>query len=332
MGRPHLQDPRVPGLAFGKANDLSSAGKRKGDKLNKGLRFGVLTAQVDVSWETMVERWQYVEKLGFDSVWLADEFVYFTQPDKSWLEAWTLLAALATQTTRIRIGTLVTATPFRNPAFLAREALTVDHVSYGRLELGLGPGVVGGTDPSYAMAGIEDWAPRERVARFREAVEIVDQLLRREVSTYERRFYQLKDAVMLPRPLQQPRPPLTIAATGPAMLKIAATKADTWNSLWWPGTSRDALLEETRERGKRIDDYCMEAGRGPETLRRSLLVFNQDVDTAYESVDALEEDVRAFSEVGIDESIWMYPLNEKLLRVFESIASDVIPRLKTEDI
>ena len=93
---------------------------------DKGLRFGIVTAQVDVSWAKMVERWRYIEQLGFDSVWLADEFVYFTPPTKPWFEAWTLLAALATQTSRIRIGTLVTATPFRNPAFLARQALTVE--------------------------------------------------------------------------------------------------------------------------------------------------------------------------------------------------------------
>ena len=116
--------------------------------------------------------------------------------------------------------------PLRNPAFLAREALTVDHVSNGRLEIGLRPGVAGGADPSYAMAGVEDRTPRERVARLREAVEVVDQLLTEGVPTFEELFYQSKDAVMLPRPVQEPRPPMAIAANGPEMLKIAATWAD----------------------------------------------------------------------------------------------------------
>ena len=75
------------------------------------------------------------------------------------------MSGLATQTDRIRIGTLVTATPLRNPAFLAREALIVGHVSNGRLEIGLGPGMAGSADPSYAMAGVEDWTPRERVVK-----------------------------------------------------------------------------------------------------------------------------------------------------------------------
>ncbi len=299
---------------------------------NNGLRFGVVTAQIDVSWETMVERWRYIEQLGFDSVWLADEFVYFTQPTMPWFEAWTLLAALATQTTRIRIGTLVTAIPFRNPAFLARQALTVDHLSNGRLELGLGPGVSGGNDPSYSMAGIEDWAPPERVARFREAVEIVDQLLRNEVSTYQGRFYQVKDAVMQPRPVQKPRPPITIAASGPGTIKIAAGRADTWNSLWEPRWSRDEMLEVTRERSRLIDDYCTGVGRDPLTLRRSLLVFHSDVDTVYDSVDAFEDDVKLYREVGIDDFILMFPLREEHLPVFERIASHAIPKLRAEDL
>ena len=299
--------------------------------MNKGLRFGVVTAQLDVSWKKMVERWRYIERLGFDSVWLADEFVYFTQPTMPWFEAWTLLAALATQTSRIRIGTLVTATPFRNPAFLARQALTVDHLSNGRLELGLGPGVSGGDDPSYSMAGIEDWAPPERVARFREAVEIVDQLLLNEVSTYQGLFYQVKDAVMQPKPIQKPRPPITISANGPRTIKIATDLADTWNSLWGPGWSREEMLVVTRERSGLIDGYCTEAGRDPLTLRRSLLVFHDDVDTVYPSVDAFEDDVRHFREVGIDEFILMFPSREDHLPVFERIASDAIPKLKAEE-
>ena len=115
--------------------------------MNRQLRFGIVTVQVDVSWEKMVERWRYIEELGFDCAWVVDEFVYLNQPSAPFLEAWTLLAGLATQTTRIRIGTMVTAIPFRNPAFLARQALTVDHLSHGRLELGLGSDWSGEVDP-----------------------------------------------------------------------------------------------------------------------------------------------------------------------------------------
>lgn len=178
--------------------------------MNTELRFGVLTPP-SVRWEQMVKRWQTIEALGFDSVWVPDHFVDFRQPRTPRFEAWTLLAGLATQTTRIRIGTLITAMPFRNPAFLARQALTVDHLSQGRLELGLGTGASGEIDPSYAMTGIDDWAPPERVARFREVVEIVDQLLRNEVSTYQGRYYQLKDIPGRFRSRVRPSPLLLMA-------------------------------------------------------------------------------------------------------------------------
>ena len=102
--------------------------------MNTELRFGVLTSPSG-RWEQIVERWQTIETMGFDSVWLPDHFVDLRQPRTPRFEAWTLLPALATQTTRIRIGTLVTAIPFRNPAFVARQALTVEHISRGRLEL-----------------------------------------------------------------------------------------------------------------------------------------------------------------------------------------------------
>ena len=114
--------------------------------MNRQIRFGIFTAQ-NAPWEKMVERWRYIEELGFDSVWIGDHFVAFDEPRSPWFEAWTLLAGLATQTTHIRFGPLVTPIPFRNPAFLARQAVTIDHLSHGRLELGLGTGLPGQYGP-----------------------------------------------------------------------------------------------------------------------------------------------------------------------------------------
>lgn len=178
-----------------------------GNILDQELRFGVGTPQM-VSWEKMVKQWKSIEALGFDSVWIADQFIICSKPTWPWFEGWTLLAGLATQTSRIRIGTMVTAIPWHNQAFLARKALTVDYISHGRLELGLGTGVHG--DCGHKMTGIEDWSPRERVERFREFVEIVDQLLCNEEVTYQGRYYQLQEAAMNPSPIQKPRPPITI--------------------------------------------------------------------------------------------------------------------------
>jgi alkanesulfonate monooxygenase SsuD/methylene tetrahydromethanopterin reductase-like flavin-dependent oxidoreductase (luciferase family) len=296
--------------------------------MKQELRFGIITVQ-NRPWKKEVERWKFIESLGFDSVWVADHFVDPYEPNSPWFEGWTLLAALASQIKRIRIGTLVSSIPLRNPAILARQALTVDHISNGRLELGLGTGVSGKLDPVYSMIGIEDWPPQERVARFREVVEIVDQCLRNRVTTYKGQYYRLKDAVMTPKPVQQPRPPITIGAMGPSMLKLAARYADTWNSV--PGewhASPDKMLEDTRRRNSLLDDYCEEIGRDPQTLRRSLLIFGSEAQTVFNSADAFEAVVERYWNVGITEFIFYYPFRDEQIPVFEKIARNVIPKLR----
>ena len=212
---------------------------------------------------------------------------------------------------------------------MARQALTVDHLSNGRLELGLGAGAPGEIDPSYAMTGIEDWVSGERVARFREVVEIVDMLLRNKVTTYEGRYYQLKDTVMQPDPVQKPRPPITIGALGSSMLRITARYADTWNSFGGSGLSSEEMLKETGKRNTFLDKYCKKIGRDPKTLRRSFLVFGPDAEALYDSVDAFKEVVKRYNEAGINEFILYYPWKETQLPVFECIAREVIPKLRS---
>lgn len=298
--------------------------------MNNKLRFGIAALQ-NRSWDKEAERWRYVEELGFDSLWVADHFVNYMNPHGSWMEAWTLLAGLATVTKRIRIGTLVTSVPFRNPAVLARQALTVDHISGGRLELGLGAGAPGSIDPSYQMTGIEDWAPPERVARFREVVEIIDKCLSNPITTFNGRYYKLKDCAIAPPPKQQPRPPITIGAMGNKMLKIAAKYADTWNTYGgdW-GIPPDQILEGTRKRNQQLDKYCKRIGRDPETLRRSLLYFTPFAEALYESEEIFETFVQQYQEAGISEFILFYPewYKEEQLPKFEHIARKVIPKLR----
>src|SRR3954452_6676000 len=186
------------------------------------VRFGVLCLP-NVPWDVLVERVARVERLGFDVAALPDHFVDWTNPPSPWFEGWTALTGLAATPSTIRLATCVTQIPFRNPAVFARQALTLDHISGGRLEIGLGTGLVG--DPSYAMAGIEDWEPRERVDRLAEYAEIVDRLLRDEVTTFVGTYYRADGAIVNPRPVQEPRPPLTIGALGPVMLRHAARLA-----------------------------------------------------------------------------------------------------------
>jgi alkanesulfonate monooxygenase SsuD/methylene tetrahydromethanopterin reductase-like flavin-dependent oxidoreductase (luciferase family) len=293
------------------------------------IRFGVLTLQ-HLPWPEEVKRWQLIEDLGFDSVWLADHFVNYMQPMAPWFESWTLLAALASQTSRIRIGTLVSSLPLRNPVLLARQALTVDHISNGRLELGLGAGAPGTIDPVYSMLGIEDWTPAERVLRFQETVEIIDKCLCNRVTSYEGQYYQLKDAAMTPPPVQQPRPPITIGAMGPRMLRIAARYADSWNSFGdeeW-GAPPGKIVANTRCRIKLLDKYCRAIGRDPSSLQRSLLVFGADAATAFRSQQDFKDVVDRYTAIGISELIFYYPHTEELLPTFKEIATDLIPTMR----
>jgi len=185
-----------------------------------GLRFGICTDQ-NMSWELTVERWRLFEDLGFDSLWDCDHYVQPSRPSGPYFEGWTLLAALAAQTRKARIGVLVSCNTFRHPALVAKMAATIDHISGGRVDVGLGAGWF---VPEHTMYGIEFPSPPELVSRFREAVEIVDSLLRNESTTYAGQHYQLDEALFRPQPLQRPRPPLTLGAHGPKMMRIVAEK------------------------------------------------------------------------------------------------------------
>ncbi len=294
--------------------------------MTQELRFGC-GPYPNIPWELIAKRIDHVEALGFDSAWLGDHFVNVADPRDPWFESWTLLAALAERTTTIKIGVFSPIT-WRHPAFLARQALSADHISNGRMELGLGAGVF--NDPSHVMTGIPDWSPSERVARFREYVEIVDKLLCNEVTTYEGRYYSLKDAIMNPRPIQVPRPPITVLAHGRNMLKHAARYADTWNTV---GGNTDTFAEATRGRNKLLDTFCEEIGRDPHSLRRSYAEWDGEIGglmSFFESEDNFRELVERFVDVGITEFIFLYPCREEQLPVFERIATEVIPELKDQ--
>ncbi len=292
------------------------------------IRFGVLTIQ-NLPWEKEVERWKLIESLGFDSVWLADHFTDPVNHTGHWLESWTLLASLAVVTERIRIGTLVSSMPLRRPAVLARQALTVDHISNGRLELGLGTG--GSRDPVHNMLGIEDWVGSERAERFKDQIEVIDRLLRHDVSSYNGKFYKLNEATMNPQTIQKPRPPLVIAAMRKSMLKIAAKYADTWNSFGsedWR-TPAEKILENTKKRVELMEKYCDEIGRNPETLRRSLLFYSRHGRTILDSEENFRNVINRYKEIGINEFIIYFPFFDlKQIENIKLIAKDVIPDLR----
>jgi alkanesulfonate monooxygenase SsuD/methylene tetrahydromethanopterin reductase-like flavin-dependent oxidoreductase (luciferase family) len=294
------------------------------------LRFQVVVLP-NTDWDALLARFLAVEELGFDLVGLVDHFVDWTNPPSPWFDLWTQAAAIAANTSRIRLCACVAQIPLRNPAMLARQALSVDHISNGRLELGLGLGLP--IDPSYAMMGIPNWSNKERVARFEEYVEIVDGLLTNEVTSYKGKFYQIDEAVMNPRPVQKPRPPIMIAAMGPVMLKKAARYADIWNSLSFV-EDFDDQMKETRHRIEQVDAHCAALGRDRGALRRSYLMFDAKARPSggkiryYESEAIFTDMVERIMELGITDIGMYYPLQEEQLPMFERIATNVIPKLR----
>jgi alkanesulfonate monooxygenase SsuD/methylene tetrahydromethanopterin reductase-like flavin-dependent oxidoreductase (luciferase family) len=294
------------------------------------LRFHVLLLP-NVAWTELTARVRRLEALGLEVAALGDHFVDWTNPTAPWLESWTALAGLAVATHTIRLATLVTQIPLRNPAMLARQALTLDHVSGGRIELGLGTGLT--IDPAYAMIGVPNWEPAERVARFGEYLELVSRLLSQESTTYAGRYYHADGAIMQPRPVQPPRPPLIVAALGPRMLRHAARSADSWNSLSFQPTVAEQLAE-TRARIAAIDAACVAIGRDPATLRRSYTMFDPQARPRggaigyYASPARFIDEVSRVVELGISDVGLYYPLAATQLAAFEQIARDVLPTLR----
>jgi len=294
------------------------------------LRFSVMVLP-NVPWPELLRRCQEVDELGFDVLGLADHFTDWAGGQGPWFELWTKLAAVAMATRRIRLQSLVAQIPLRNPAMFALQALTADHVSTGRLEVGLGTGLE--IDPSYRMIGMVNWPAKERVARFGEYVEVVDRLLRGEETTYNGRYYRTEAAALRPLPVQLPRPPILIAAMGPLMLRHAARHADIWNSLSFAKTS-EAQLAETGQRIARIDAYCTAIGRDPASLRRSYLMFDPTARSSggliqyYRSEEQFAQIVQQIVALGISEIGLYYPMLESQHATFTRIARDVLPALK----
>jgi len=279
-----------------------------GGRLGKAMRFGVFTFS-RAPYAEIAGHFRVAEQLGFVSAWVNDDLMV---PDYADFEPWTLLGALARDTTRIRLGTMVTAITFRHPTFLAAQVITLDQISDGRVSVGLGSG---GPPHPYGAFSQNEWPPRERVERLEEHAAILDVLLRGERVTYEGVHYPIRDA-QLPPPVQRPRPPLVIAAHGDRALRVAARYADGWNTLGgqpFPAgldpaqrlPLADAVMR-TQELGERLDEICSEIGRDPATIQRSVLAHGPNPDP-FSSLDAFDEYVVGYDAIGIDELIFYWP-------------------------
>ena len=224
------------------------------------VEFGVYLPQVSLTADQMIERARVAEQVGFDSLWLYDHLYSPGQPDRPSLEGWTLATYLLAQTSRLRVGHLVLCNNFRHPALLAKMATTLDVLSSGRLELGIGSGSV---RAEHEQSGLPWGEVAERSDRLAESLEILTRMFTGVSTTFSGRHYQVVDLPNLPSPVQTPRPPIHIGGVGPRhTLPLVARYADVWNIPTYG-------LAEWEASERRLEAECVTIDRDPSTIRRS---------------------------------------------------------------
>lgn len=283
------------------------------------LRIGIWT-RLTTSWQELLDQWRRIEQLGFDAGAVTDHFMPRDGNDDGPIfEAWTSLSALAALVPRIRVVVMVSGNTYRNPIVLAKQAITLDHVSGGRLDLGIGAGWFEREHHAYSFRFPP---PAERVDMLAESARVVRTLLRSSPGdrlTYGGRFYQLEDAPFAPAALQPGGIPLMIAAQGRRMLRVVAEFADIWNLNQPPAM----LLELT----PLLEQYCAELGRDPAEIRRSIFTYHGILeDDPFASVDNFRRGVQAYADSGAQEIYFRMPPPERY-DILEEV-SEQLPTLR----
>jgi F420-dependent oxidoreductase-like protein len=257
--------------------------------------------------------WRIADELGFYSVANYDHFYGLTEPTAPTLEGWTSLAAMAAVVARARVTCLVSGVLYRNPAVLAKMAVTVDHISGGRLVFGLG---AGWHEAEHRGYGIDFPGAGTRVAMLDEALTVIRRMWTEESVRHEGRFYTLRDAICEPKPLQRPHPPIVVGGEKPKMLRVIARHADEWNVPSHGDVAAWAKISAA------LDAACEEVGRDPAEIRRSVQLFVRPADEGH-----LDEQLAAFPEleaVGCQHvvlSFYQPPTVQQLARCAELISA-----------
>ncbi len=276
------------------------------------MRIGVLLLPTD-PWPESVALARRIEEMGYDHLWTYDHLSWRRYRDRPWHAAMPWLAGIAGKTERIRLGTMVSSPNFRHPVTLAKEAMTLDHISDGRLTLGIGAGGIGF---DATVLGGEVLAPGERAGRLDEFVGTVDQLLREPATSHHGDFYTVDEARMIPGCVQRPRLPLAVAAGGPRTMRTVIRYADAWITEGDP--------EKIRANAERLDA----SGR---KINRILLADNGD-DRPLASVDAFVDLVGRYQELGFTDLVFHHPRPDDPVwtddpAMVERIATEVLPKL-----
>ncbi len=295
------------------------------------MRVGTLMIPTD-PWPVARARAVELEALGYDHLWTYDHLSWQRYRGQTWHAAVPWLTGVAAATSRIRLGTMVTSPNFRHPVTLAKDAMTLDHISDGRLVLGLG---AGGTGFDATTLSDEPWSTAERTARFAEFVPLLDQLLSQPLTSYRGEYYQANEAEVLPGCVQRPRVPLAISALGPKTIALAARYADAWITLGDPKTkeaSLDVRIAAIRDHVARFEDGCAAAGRDPATVDRIFLT-GAVIDQPLNSVDEFADFAGRYAELGFTDLVFHDPRPGDLrwdqpVEMVEKIAVEVLPKLR----
>jgi F420-dependent oxidoreductase-like protein len=252
----------------------------------KKPRFGIKTAPQYTTYEDILRIWLEADSIPvFEHAWVFDHFIPLgADSTGACLEGWTLLAALAARTERLRVGVMVTGNTYRHPAVLANMAATIDIISRGRLDFGIG---AGWNELEHQMYGIPLYTPGERIRRLGEACEVIKRLWTETSVNFDGKYYQLKNAYCEPKPVQKPYPPIVIGGGGEKLtLRVVAQYADIWNL---PGGPIDMFQHKSAV----LDEHCAAIGRDPSSIERSVQLFI-NLNNLQETRDI----ARSFIEVG----------------------------------
>ena len=301
------------------------------------IRFAVQATTSRLSYKDYLDHWLTCERLGYDVAYATDHFVV-DSPELgpgSVLESTTTVSAMASQTTRMRCGIMVAGNTFRNPGILAKTAVTLDHISGGRLELGMGSGHVQVEHDQY---NIPFYTQGKRLRMFREAAQIVRSLLTNERTNFEGEYYTMHNALCEPKPVQQPLPILIGGIGEELSLRIVAESADIWNNWTSPDT------EVYSQKLAALDRHCRDAGRDPREIRKSMhikpIVGETEAEVAERASvpgrhrsqgtpEQVAEHLLSFVKLGVGDFVFMLDAPGDM-RSLELLATKVAPIVRAE--
>jgi F420-dependent oxidoreductase-like protein len=287
------------------------------------IEFGLFSPQAGMSYQALLERAALLEKLGYHSLWLVDHMWTRAMPDLDHLESMATLSALAARTEKLRLGVMVLCHSFRNPALLAKSLCTIDHISNGRIEVGMGAGWM---EEEYRAYGYEFPPIAVRLKQLEETLQILKAMFTDKRTNFEGRYHRVSDAPNNPKPVQKPHPPITVGGSGEkVMLRLVARYADRWNIPSGYRSLDDKLLA--------FRNHCQAVGRALDTIEISeqLLVCIGRSEAEVEQKWKLAKGLKPFVYSGIKgtPAQIVEALNQRVskgIRMFTIFFSDFAPR------